>query len=407
MSSLFGHFEDRRRRYWGRALLAVTSAGLLFAACGSPSSSTGSGKSSGSYSVGEVDDLTAGLTFLDVPWHQGLVAAIDGINARGGVKGHRIHLITLDSAGSATQGVTDFHQLVSVDHVSAVVGVGDSIVDAALLPLATAAHVPIVAVAPPSSEVFPVSRDMFEYSPSTSAEAESELSYLHSIAGSSGTGRVAVFGYDTPQGHGLATAVASDAAKYGFTVAGDFLVAPTATDYSTDAAEIAQGHVTAIATGVAGPSVVTLMKDLKAVGMPTSTPITAFAGVNVPAAPWSSFAIVADYRTTGSQPGVVNYRHDVAAAGYDPSSPTVVEGYAGGMLLSQALGQCGFPCPATSLETALTKVKTDLSGLAFGPVVWSPKFHEGPTVFSMLTYTAQGQPATYAAPVTVYPASSY
>ena len=397
----------RPARLMAASLAAV--GGLLLAACGSSSTPTSSGSSSSSkpYVIGEIEDLTAGLTFLDVPWHQGLVAAVDGVNARGGVGGHKIHLITLDSAGSATTAVTDFHELVSVDHVVTVVGLGDSIVDAALLPLATAAHIPLVAVAPPSSEVFPADPYMYEYSPSTTAEADVQLAYLHSLAGASSHGRVAVFGYDTPQGQGFGAAVAADAAKFGFSVAGDFLVSPTATDYSTQAAQIAHSHATAIVSAVAGPSIATLMKDLKAVGVAPTTPITAFAGVAVPSAPWRSFAVVADYRTSGNEAGVVTYRKDVAAAGYDPSSPTVVEGYAGGLLVSQALQRCGYPCAPTGLQKALDATNTDLSGLTFGPVVWSAKFHAGPTVFSSLVYTSSGAPGSYSKPVTVYGPGSY
>ncbi len=391
---------------WGRsarvAVGAMLGAGIFLAACGSSTHATPTASST-PYVIGEIDDLTAGLTFLDVPWHQGLVAAVDGVNARGGVGGHKIKLISLDSAGSATTAVTDFHQLVSVDHAIAVVGLGDSIVDAAVLPLATSAHVPLIAVAPPSSEIFPPVPYMYEYSPSTTAEADVQLAYLQTLPAAAHSGRVAVFGYDTPQGQGFGAAVAADAAKFGFKVAGDFLVAPTATDYSTQAAQIAGSHATAIVSAVAGPSVVTLMKDLKAVGVPAATPITAFAGVAVPSAPWSSFAVVSDYRTTGSESGVVTYRHDVKAAGYDPSSPTVVEGYAGGLLVSQALGRCGSPCSSAALVKALNSTNTNLSGLAFGPVAWSAKFHAGPTVFSLLIYTAQGQPGSYAKPVTVYP----
>ena len=396
----------RRRSARVAAGSLAVAAGLLLAACSSPST-TSSSSSSKPYVIGEIEDLTAGLTFLDVPWHQGLVAAVDGVNARGGVRGHKIQLITLDSAGSATTAVTDFHQLVSVDHAIAVVGLGDSIVDAALLPLATSAHIPLVAVAPPSGEIFPVNRYMYEYSPSTTAEADVQLAYLQSLAGAGSTGRVAVFGYDTPQGQGFSSAVATDAAKYGFKVAGDFLVSPTATDYSTQAAQIAQSHATAIVSAVAGPSVATLMKDLKAVGVAPTTPITAFAGVAVPSAPWSSFAVVADYRTSGSEPGVVTYLKDVKAAGYDASSPTVVEGYAGGLLISQALGRCGFPCTSSGLQTALDSTNTNLSGLAFGPVVWSAKSHVGPTVFSTLVYSSTGAPGSYSKPVTVYGPGSY
>jgi ABC-type branched-subunit amino acid transport system substrate-binding protein len=234
-----------------------------------------------------------------------------------------------------------------------------------------------------------------------------QLAYLKALPAEPHPGRVAIFGYDTPQGQDFSSAVKGDAHKFGFSVAGTFLVSPTATDFSTQAAQIAQSHATAILSAVAGPSVATLMKDLKAVGMPTTTPITAFAGVAVPSAPWRSFAVVADFRTTGSEAGVVTYRHDVTAAGYDPSSPTVVEGYAGGLLVSQALGRCGYPCTPTALQQALNRTNTDLSGLAFGPVVWSKTFHGGPTVFSSLTYSSSGQPQSYAKPVTVYGPGSY
>lgn len=360
----------------------------------------------GTYALGEMDDLTAGFTSVDIYWHDGVVAAVKARNAAGGIDGHKITLYSRDSMGSAPVSVSAFKQLANQDHVSAILGLGDSLVDAAIYPLATSAHIPLTAIGPPINDMGPGSV-FFGYGPQAVEEARAQVAYVKQLVATKQlkVGKISTIEYDDPQGVGFAHDVKLDAAKAGLRYVANIEIAPTTTDFSTVAAKFKASGATVILTEAVGGNVTPMMQALSSVGVPETTPIIGYSWSAATSLPWKNFTAVTDYRSTGTSAAVKAYASAAKSAGYNPKHPFIVEGYADAQLVFDALKKCGYPCSSTQLMGELEKTDTNLNGLAFGPVVWTRNFHIGPTELAVAKYSKSGVPTKYYAPVKLYTTS--
>jgi ABC-type branched-subunit amino acid transport system substrate-binding protein len=405
----------KKSNYLGKGLVVAMALTLVSAALAGFSSSSGHQAAttargshakaarfkSGNYSLGEIDDLTGGFSFVDVPWHQGIVAAINAANAAGGVNHHKVVLYSRDSQGSGTVGATAFKQLTSQFHVSAILGVGDSLVDAAIFPLANAAHVPVTPIGPPGSELQKGSY-FYEYGPSDLGIAKAMVAYAASLvkSGKLSSAKIATLGYDDPNSTAWAASVKQVAQAAGLTVAANIPVDPTATDYSTYAASFASSGANILFTEVAGASATTLIQALTLAGVPQTTAIVGFPWSVAPSLPWKNYHVISDYRELGSSPGVKAFQKAMKLAKLSIRVPLSNESYADAELVMAALGRCGFPCNPRHLNVQLQKTHTTLGGLAFGPVVWSSSYRGGPTALSVAVYSNKGEVLSYG-PATV------
>jgi branched-chain amino acid transport system substrate-binding protein len=341
-----------------------------------------------------------------VPWSQGLSAAVKAANASGGINGHKINLVTIDSAGSTTTATTAYRQITESDHVLAIGGMGDSAIDVALQPLAARDHVTLVESGTPSNEL--TSPYVIPYTPASQVQAKAIATYLLSRTAQAATGgppKAAIVGFDDPDGHGFASIVASDIKAGGGTVVGQYFVSPTETDFTSVAAKMHAAGADAFAAQPDAVHEILLMKDLKAVGFSDKLPIASFSWSQSTSVPWAMYANVADYKTTGSAPGTLAYRKAATAAGHSPGTPYLVEGYASGEFLLNGLKACGWPCTGAQLYNKLLAYNGDLDGLAFGPFTNSSAGHYGPTSVAMQQYSGQGKPISYTALFKYEPAS--
>jgi len=71
--------------------------------------------------IGSIVPLTGKIAFLGQPFQKGMEQAVNEINAKGGVNGQRIELVTEDSKGDPTEGVTIANKFVSRGDITSVV----------------------------------------------------------------------------------------------------------------------------------------------------------------------------------------------------------------------------------------------------------------------------------------------
>ena len=72
--------------------------------------------------IGEVDPLSGGISQFGIGCHQGIVLALDQINAEGGVLGQPIELVTEDDQSKPGQSATAVRKLITQDKVVALLG---------------------------------------------------------------------------------------------------------------------------------------------------------------------------------------------------------------------------------------------------------------------------------------------
>ena len=121
-----------------RIVSFVLAAGmaLSMAACSSSGSSTAQESSStassatsateessgGEILIGCLQDITGSTSSLGISVQAGAQAAVDEINANGGINGKTLVMNTYDTKGDVTEAVNAYITAVTVDEVSLVVG---------------------------------------------------------------------------------------------------------------------------------------------------------------------------------------------------------------------------------------------------------------------------------------------
>lgn len=112
-----------------RNFLIVTGAASLAAAltaCGGDSTST-AGSTAGStpakpVKIGILQDITGATSSLGKSVEQGAIAAIEEVNAAGGIDGAAIEYKTYDTKGDVTEAVNSYITAVTVDEVDLIIG---------------------------------------------------------------------------------------------------------------------------------------------------------------------------------------------------------------------------------------------------------------------------------------------
>jgi ABC-type branched-subunit amino acid transport system substrate-binding protein len=134
----------------GKVGLALATVGMLVAGCGGGSSGgSGSSPSAQASSPPTASVIKLGListiqsqAFSFKDSGQALQAAVDSINAAGGIKGHQLQAIICNDEGQASQATACANKLIQQDHVVAIGG-GISPVDTPVYAAAKAANVSI------------------------------------------------------------------------------------------------------------------------------------------------------------------------------------------------------------------------------------------------------------------------
>jgi branched-chain amino acid transport system substrate-binding protein len=96
--------------------------------------------------IGWLSSLTGALSSAAIAENQGVQFAIDQINEAGGVDGHKLELLTRDTAGDPTKAVNFAQQLVFSDKVTAVIGPVNSGESLATVPIIARAGIPNIII---------------------------------------------------------------------------------------------------------------------------------------------------------------------------------------------------------------------------------------------------------------------
>jgi branched-chain amino acid transport system substrate-binding protein len=209
---------------------------LAAAACSSTSSSsagsTGTSSASKSpISVGLLLGLSSPLSASVKSIEQGILYAIQQANAAGGINGRQIKYYVLDDAGTTTGTTSAFLQLVTADHVTALLGVASNTELVAMADEMVARHlfVPELGLAGP--ENLPAGSPAFSwvYGAGINVEdvAKQQIDFLVQHVGIKKIGVI----YSSDEfGEGSLATVTSEAKSLGATITSSQPISLTATD---------------------------------------------------------------------------------------------------------------------------------------------------------------------------------
>lgn len=118
------------------AVLLIAFAAAIFAGCG--------GGASQEIVIGNLQDLSGPTSVWGNAVTRGAEVAVEKINAKGGIDGKKIKLVTLDTKGDVQEAIKAYNRLADQDKAIAVLGPPVSNIGLALAPIANGKKVPIV-----------------------------------------------------------------------------------------------------------------------------------------------------------------------------------------------------------------------------------------------------------------------
>jgi branched-chain amino acid transport system substrate-binding protein len=129
-----------------RVLAGFLALGLLASGCGHKIDDS-------VVRIGEYDALTGDTATFGQTTHEGIVMAVEQINAAGGIKGKKVVLITEDDQGKPEQAALVAEKLLTEDQVHALIGEVASSNSLAVAPIAQRYQIPMISPSSTNAKV--------------------------------------------------------------------------------------------------------------------------------------------------------------------------------------------------------------------------------------------------------------
>lgn len=248
-----------------RHLVAWASATTLLtvAACGGGSAG-GSGGANAPITVGVILSLSGAVADLGTMNKDGIDLAVGQIKAKGGVHGHPIKVIIKDDQATPDKAVTAAQELLTQDHVQAVIGATTGSSSVAIKPLFDRAKIPLVTPVATAALTKPRSDYVFRSMINDDQAVDSALSLL---AKKWPNQNVAIIHDDSALAIGSTAAYRANAAKHQVKIVDTEQFAATDTDMTTPLTKLKAFHPAVIIDIGYSPSAFTLLRNAKQLGM--------------------------------------------------------------------------------------------------------------------------------------------
>ena len=358
-----------RRRSLVQAMAGLAVFGALPVAA-----QTGAGK--GDILIGRSTALSGGMAPFLAPIHEGQEAAIEDANAKGGIGGRKIRIVSLDDGFDPRRTLENARQLSEKDAVVALLGVSGTSQVMALLPYLAEARLPLIGVYTGSPAV---RAQQHPYLFTTRASYADELVKIVRNLVAVQSSRIAVVYENNDFGKLLLPLVEKTITAEGASLAGSHALAPTGEDAATAAKTLAAQKPQAVLLVAAGPPVVAYVKANRAhLGVPVYT-LSLGAGTAVLKALGEEARGLAVART-GPSPTkpTIQLTRDFQASMKRHGKPADYDRYTGYMdarVLIEGLRAAGPGVTRASLVQAMEGLGTlDLGGYTYQ---FSPQNHHG------------------------------
>ena len=235
---------------------------LAITACGA-SSGSGSGNSqskSSAFVVGAAEPLSGTYAAAGLDIVHALKAEADIINTKGGILGHHVQVVSVDTGSDPQKAISAVQQLVNSHTLN--MFEPDVIYGATQLPLTKNFLSVNICAAPDCSagSKYPLN---FTLNPPAADQVPSLVAYAKQHRYT----KVGILATNDAQGTYFTQQATSDAKAGGVTIAGTQSFSPTATDISAEVQALKGSGAEAIFTWAAGATITTVMKAVQTVGL--------------------------------------------------------------------------------------------------------------------------------------------
>jgi branched-chain amino acid transport system substrate-binding protein len=231
-------------------LISVLALSTLIFTAGCSTNSTP--KAGDTINIGAVLDISGSSSSLGIPERDTLQMLADQLNAKGGINGRQIKLITLDNKSEETESVLAVKKLIDQENVVAIIGSSASGTSLAMVDTVQKEGVPLISLATNSKIVEPVSdrKWVFKMAQSDAIVASGMIKY----AKSKGIQKIAILYMNNAYGDGGQKALNKAAADNGISVVLQDKFEATDKDMSAQLAKIKNSDAQAVMVWAIPPS---------------------------------------------------------------------------------------------------------------------------------------------------------
>jgi branched-chain amino acid transport system substrate-binding protein len=167
------------KKTWMVLTTAVLSAVLFGCPPKTAETTTGTGGTEGEIVVGEYGSLTGAEATFGQSTHNGIMLAMDEVNAAGGVNGRKVRVITEDDQSKAEEAASAVQKLISQNSVVAVLGEVASSNSLAAAPICQQNKVPMITPSSTNEKVTQVGDYIFRMCFIDPYQGEAMANYLY------------------------------------------------------------------------------------------------------------------------------------------------------------------------------------------------------------------------------------
>ena len=320
----------------------------------------------GAIRIAQSTALTGPLGDLGSAMHQGAKAAFAGINARGGVHGKSIELVTRDDAYEVPKALANVEQFLSDPGTFALFNCMGTPMIEAMLPKVIDSGIPFFAPFTGAQLSRTKARSVFNIRASYADEAEKLVQHLSTI----GIQRIGIVYQNNTFGKEVFSAAKQSMDRLQLPGALAVTVENNASDAGTAAAKLAAGNLEAILIGLAGKPTLEFVKAFRAqqrgVTLYALSVMGTSATVKALGADATGMAIsqVVPLPTNAVMPVVRDFQAAWKSSGATAEpSHLALEGYINARVFAEALHRAGRnPTRAAFIDAAWSLKKWDLGG---------------------------------------------
>ena len=320
----------------------------------------------GAIKIAQSTALTGPLGDLGTAMHQGAKAAFAGINARGGVLGKTIELVTADDAYEVPKALANVEQFMADPATFALFNCMGTPMIEAMLPKVIDSGIPFFAPFTGAQLSRTKARSVFNIRASYADEAEKLVQHLSTI----GIQRIGIVYQNNSFGKEVYTAARQSMDRLKLPEAVTVTVENNASDAGSAAAKLAGGNLEAIVIGLAGKPTMEFVKAFRA--LKRGVTLYALSVMGTPAtvkalgadATGMAISQVVPLPATVVMPVVREFQAAWKASGATAEpSHLALEGYINARVFAEALQRAGRnPTRAAFIDATWNLKKWDLGG---------------------------------------------
>ena len=213
--------------------------------------------------IGALFAVTGPASFLGEPERNSAQMVVDEINKAGGVRGHKLELITYDTGGDATKAVQLANKLIKNDHVFAIIGpstTGDAM---AVIPVVEKAGIPLISCAAGIKITDPVKKWVFK----TAQNDTLAVARIYEQLRKERKSKVAILTVSDGFGASGREQLKSQAASHGIEIVADDTYGPKDTDMTAQLTKIRGSQAQAVICWGTNPGPAVVARNFKQLGL--------------------------------------------------------------------------------------------------------------------------------------------